>query len=200
MLHRTCRVSKLVQQSLINMPAFAQDAIALPSSSSFCRPFSNLPNDYANVKVVMPVRTAKKAEPSYQQSNAEGQTSVSNTVSGASSSVTLQQGAQAGDQQQRNSRQSLSVNRMSTIVSVVDCNSTDSFFCSNIVDVSMGEKTNGRARHTIEDMGEAVLGRVCNSNQSVLIQQTQTRSSGCKGEVMIAVGLGKLDRLAVIVG
>jgi len=117
MLHRTYRVSKLVQQSLISAPAFAQDATVLPSSSSFCRPFSNLPNDYANVKVVMPVRTAKKAEPSYQQTNAEGQTSISNTVPGASSSVTLQQGAQAGDQQQRNSRQPLSVNRMSTLVS-----------------------------------------------------------------------------------
>jgi len=199
MLHGACRVSKLVQQSLINTPVLAQDASVLPSSSSFCRPFSNLPNDYANVKVVMPVRTAKKAEPSYQQSNAEGQASVSNTVSGASSSVTLQQGAHAGDQQQRNSRQRLSVNRVSTTVSVVDCNITDSFFCSNIVDVSMGEKTNGRARHTLEDLGEAVLGRVCNSNQSVLIQQTQTRSSGCKGEVMLAGGTLKLDRLDVIV-
>jgi len=99
MLHRACRVSKLVQQSLVNTPAFAQDVTVLPSSSSLCRPFSNLPNDYANVKVVMPVRTAKKAETSYQQSNADGQTSVSNTVPGASSSATLQQGAQAGDQQ-----------------------------------------------------------------------------------------------------
>ncbi|DBA85480.1 TPA: hypothetical protein ACH3X2_000427 [Trebouxia sp. C0005] len=95
MLHKTCRLSKLVQQSLIHAPAFVQDATALPSSSSFCRPFSNLPNDYAKVKVVMPVRTAKKAEPSHQQTSAEGQTSVSNTVPGASSSVTLQQGAQA---------------------------------------------------------------------------------------------------------
>jgi hypothetical protein len=105
MLHRTCRLSKLVQQSLISAPVFAQDAIVLPSSSSFCRPFSNLPNDYANVKVVMPVRTAKKLEPSHQQSNAEGQTSVLNTVPGASSSSTLHQGAQAGDQQQQHSRQ-----------------------------------------------------------------------------------------------
>jgi len=100
MLHRTCRVSKLVQQSLLNTPAFAQEATVLPSSSSFCRPFSNLPNDYSNIKVVMPVRTAKKAEPSHQQSNAEGQPSVSNTVPGVSSSAALQQGAQAGDQKQ----------------------------------------------------------------------------------------------------
>ncbi len=57
------------------------------------------------------------------------------------------------------------------------------------MDVSMGEKTNGWAGHTIEDLGEAVLGRFCYSNQSVLIQQTQTRSSGCEGEVMVAVGL-----------
>jgi hypothetical protein len=75
----------------------------------------------------------------------------------------------------------------------------NSLFCSNIVDVSMGEKTNGWARHTTEDLGEAVLGRFCNSNQSVLIQQTQTRSSGCKGEVMLAGGTLKLDRLDVIV-
>jgi hypothetical protein len=33
----------------------------------------------------------------------------------------------------------------------------------------------------------------------VLIQQTQTRSSGCKGEVMLAGGTLKLDRLDVIV-
>ena len=38
------------------------------------------------------------------------------------------------------------------------------------MDVSMGEKTNGWARDAIEDLGEAVLGHFCNSNQSVLVQ------------------------------
>ena len=54
-------------------------------------------------------------------------------------------------------------------IEAVDCNLMGSFICSNIVDVSMGEKTNGWARHTTENLGEAVLGRFCDSNQSVLI-------------------------------
>ena len=105
MLQKSCRLRKLAQQALQMAPALTQDFAVAPVTSTSYRSFANLPNDYANVKVVMPIRAARKAEPSTQQSLAEGQVSASGASPGTSSSATLQQGAQAGDHKQNNSIQ-----------------------------------------------------------------------------------------------
>lgn len=62
---------------------------------------SNLPKDYSNVKVVMPVRAVKKPQPVAQQSEAAEQASTSTsapaaTPSSATSDTNLRQGAQLG--------------------------------------------------------------------------------------------------------
>ena len=54
--------------------------------------------------------------------------------------------------------------------------------CSYDLDVSLGEASNGRQKHTFAHLGEAVLGSLRHCNQSVSVQQIETRSAAGQGK------------------
>ena len=93
MLQRSCRLRKLVQLALVDAVPIRAD---LKSSASTSRQFSNLPEDYASHRVVMPVRAARKAELTPQQPGPDAQASSSTTASTFTPASALQQGAQTG--------------------------------------------------------------------------------------------------------
>ena len=99
MLQRSGNLRKLVQQALTNSSVLFQESECSLASSTACRRFSNLPQDYASHKVVMPVRSAKRVALNQQpqHSAADAQASSSTAASASTPASALQQGAQTGN-------------------------------------------------------------------------------------------------------
>lgn len=154
MLRRVSRLRKLIQQGVQSAPSIAYETPPVSVPSTSYKQISNLPHDYATVKVVMPVRTVRNADPNPPQSATGGEKSSENIASGATTASAMQQGAQTGDH-----------SGCCIIGKVRSCvHKLHVCYCSNLLDVSLGKAANGWARHPTEDLGEAILGCFCHSN------------------------------------
>lgn len=94
MLRRVSRLRKLIQQGVQSAPSIAYETPPVSVPSTSYRQISNLPKDYATVKVVMPVRTVRNADPHPPQSATGSEKSSQNIASGATTASAMQQGAQ----------------------------------------------------------------------------------------------------------